>query len=100
MENNEELNARLDALEKRGPRSGSKTARLRQVLDRIEGLLKKGFTQGEVLAVLNESGFNMTLASFKSTLQRLRQERAGIKEQPATRLAAAMKKKHPQDGNK
>lgn len=81
MENNKELNSRLDALEQRGPRSNSKTERLRQVLDRIEGLLRKGFSQAEVLAVLNEAGFDMTLASFKSTLQRLRKGRANAKSQ-------------------
>ena len=81
MESNEELNARLDALEQRGPRSNSKTERLRPVLDRIEGLLAKGFTKTEVLEELNAAGFDMTLASFKSTLQRLRKERAKTKEQ-------------------
>ena len=81
MENNEELEARLNALEQHGPRSSSKTERLLQVLDRIEGLLKKGFTQAEVLKELNAAGFGMTPASFKSTLQRLRKERTKAKEQ-------------------
>jgi len=81
MEDNEELEARLNALEQRGPRSSSKIERLRPVLDRIEGLMKKGFTQAEVLEELNAVGFNMTLASFKSTLQRLRKERANAPKQ-------------------
>jgi len=92
MESKEELDARLNELEQRGPRSNSKVERLRQTIDRIEELLKKGFTQAEVLEVLNAAGFDMTLASFKSTLQRLRKERRTKQEASAKSLANVLSK--------
>lgn len=56
--------------------SRSETARLRDVFDDVEIALGKGVRREAVLALLNEKGFTMTLASFKSALQRIRKERA------------------------
>ncbi|KAF1003912.1 MAG: hypothetical protein GAK28_04375 [Luteibacter sp.] len=53
----------------------SDTARLRDVMDEVEAALKAGVRREAVLAKLHENGFTMTLASFKSALQRIRKER-------------------------
>lgn len=69
-----DISARLRALatdEKRRP----ETARLRDVFDDVEAALKAGVPQADVLAELHQGGFKMTLASFKSALQRIRKER-------------------------
>lgn len=55
----------------------SETARLRDIFDDVEEALRSGVRRGAVLAKLNENGFTMTAASFKSALQRIRKERAG-----------------------
>lgn len=70
-----DISARLRALatdEKRRP----ETARLRDVFDDVEAALRAGVPQADVLAELHQAGFKMTLASFKSALQRIRKERA------------------------
>ena len=54
----------------------SETARLREIFDDIEETLKAGVRREAVLATLHEKGFTMTMASFKSALQRIRKERA------------------------
>ncbi len=77
-----DISARLRALatdEKRRP----ETARLRDFFDDVEAALRAGVPQAEVLMELHEAGFKMTLASFKSALQRIRKERkSGSTAQP------------------
>lgn len=53
----------------------TETARLRDVFNDVEATLKAGVSQADVLAELHKSGFTMTMASFKSALQRIRKER-------------------------
>lgn len=53
----------------------SETARLRAVFDEIETALQSGVKREAMLAVLHSKGFTLTMASFKSALQRIRQER-------------------------
>lgn len=70
-----DIAARLRALasdDKQRP----ETARLRDVFDDVERALQAGVKQAVVLAELHELGFTMTMASFKSALQRIRKERA------------------------
>lgn len=80
MEQNE-VSKRLRALaadDKRRP----ETARLRDVFEDVEAALTAGISQADVLAELHQSGYTMTMASFKSALQRIRKERG--KKQPGT----------------
>jgi hypothetical protein len=72
----EDLKRRLDALGTSVSVS-SKIARLRALYDHIDGALRRGATRQDVLDVLNADGFDMTMASFKSALQRIRSERKG-----------------------
>lgn len=72
--NDEDLKRRLDALGAAMPVS-SKIARLRVLFDHIDAALRRGATRQDVLDVLNDDGFDMTMASFKSALQRIRAER-------------------------
>lgn len=78
----DEVSARLRALATDDKRR-SETARLRDVFDDVEATLKAGVSQADVLTELQALGFTMTMASFKSALQRIRKERAGKK--PARR---------------
>lgn len=55
----------------------SETARLRDIFDDVEATLTKGVRREAVLAILHEKGFTMTMASFKSALQRIRKEKRG-----------------------
>ncbi|KGV60443.1 hypothetical protein [Burkholderia pseudomallei] len=71
--NDEDLKRRLDALGASVPVS-SKIARLRVLYDHIDAALRRGAKRQEVLDVLNADGFSMTMASFKSALQRIRAE--------------------------
>jgi len=73
------VSERLRALamdDKRRP----ETARLRDVFNDVEAALTAGISQADVLAELHKSGYTMTMASFKSALQRIRKERS--KNQP------------------
>ncbi|PRH44773.1 hypothetical protein [Burkholderia multivorans] len=72
--NDEDLKRRLDALGTSAPVS-SKIARLRVLYDHVDAALRRGATRQDVLDVLNADGFSMTMASFKSALQRIRAER-------------------------
>jgi hypothetical protein len=72
----EEVSARLRALAS-DDKKRSETARLRDVFDDVEATLRAGVSQADVLAELHGLGFSMTMASFKSALQRLRKARAG-----------------------
>lgn len=55
----------------------SETARLRAIFDEVESGLQSGLKRKAMLDVLHARGFTMTMASFKSALQRIRQERKG-----------------------
>ena len=80
----DDIAARMRALATDDKRR-SETARLRESFDEVEAALKAGAPQAEVLAELHAAGFTMTMASFKSALQRIRKERAG--DRPARRSA-------------
>ncbi|MGV1010175.1 MAG: hypothetical protein ACOYBY_16465 [Dermatophilaceae bacterium] len=70
-----DITQRLRALasdDKRRP----ETARLRDIFEEVEATLRAGVSQTDVLAELHAAGFSMTLASFKSALQRIRKERS------------------------
>jgi hypothetical protein len=59
-------------LELRDSRSRSKTSRLREVFVHVEAALSAGSTRQQVLAELNSLGLNMTVATFNTSLQRIR----------------------------
>ena len=102
MEQNE-VSKRLQALaadDKRRP----ETARLRDVFNDVEAALAAGISQADVLAELHQCGYTMTMASFKSALQRIRKELLdGNKTKPVfparavTSLSFAPKTKAPSD---
>lgn len=69
-----EASARLRALAK-DDKMRPETARLRDIFDDVETALNAGVSQVNVLAELKKLGYTMTLASFKSALQRIRKER-------------------------
>jgi hypothetical protein len=58
----------------------TKTGLLRDVYDDIEIALAAGVTHAQVVKVLNKHGLEISLASFGTTLRRLRKKRKG---QPA-----------------
>ena len=70
-----EISERLKALAAKDT-SRTATARLREVFDEVQATFKAGVSQADVLAELNASGLKMTMASFKSALQRIRKERS------------------------
>lgn len=88
-----DVSERLRALatdDKRRP----ETARLRDVFNDVEAALTAGISQADVLAELHKSGYTMTMASFKSALQRIRKERSKNQatspgEKPATATVGA-----------
>ena len=86
MEEND-VRSRLRALMSDDSRR-SATARLRDVFDDVEEALKKGFSLADVLAELNQAGFNLGMPGFKSALQRIRKERAENRS-PRGRRAAS-----------
>ena len=53
----------------------SDTARLRDIFDEVEAALRSGVRQEALLGALNQNGFQMKTAGFKSALQRIRKER-------------------------
>lgn len=55
--------------------SKTETARLRAIFDDVESALQSGVKREAMLTVLHSKGFTMTMASFKSALQRIRKER-------------------------
>lgn len=73
-ENDKKLAERLDALGKGGLSARSKVSRLRLLYDHVDGALWRSSWQ-EVLDALNADGFEMTMATFKSAMQRIRKER-------------------------
>jgi len=66
----------------------SKAARLRDVIDDVETALAAGVSRADVLAELKAHGLDMSLATFDTTLKRLRAKRghgtAKLTPQPAT----------------
>ena len=69
-----EASTRLRALAT-GDKLRTDTARLRDVFEDVEAALNAGVSRANVLAELHKLGYTMTLASFKSALQRIRKER-------------------------
>ena len=57
----------------------SETARLREIFADVENTLNSGVPQSAVLGELKASGYTMTMASFKSALQRIRKEKVKLK---------------------
>lgn len=53
----------------------SNMARLREIFETVEATIDAGVTHDAILKTLNEKGFSMTLAGFRSALQRLRAEK-------------------------
>jgi len=56
--------------------SRSKIGRLREIFDEIEATIESGVTRKKILETLNVQGYNLTLATFVTLLQRIRAERA------------------------
>lgn len=83
-----EINERLRALACDDMRR-SEIARLRDVYDNVEAALQAGVKQADVLSELREAGFNMTIATFKSALQRIRKQRLASKTLPTKAAAKA-----------
>lgn len=54
----------------------SKTARLRDVFNDVEAALRAGVTRATVLEELKAGGLVMSLATFETTLKRLRQRQS------------------------
>lgn len=80
-----DASARLRALAT-GDKLRTDTARLRDVFDDVEAALNAGVSRVNVLAELQNLGYTMTLASFKSALQRIRKERnKAVKTEPQAR---------------
>lgn len=53
----------------------SKAARLRDVIDDVEAALAAGVSRASVVEELTNHGLEMTLATFETTLKRIRQKR-------------------------
>lgn len=56
----------------------SKAARLRDVIDDVEAALAAGVPRSSVVDELSKHGLNMTLATFETTLKRIRQKRKAV----------------------
>jgi hypothetical protein len=54
------------------------TKRLLPLWQDIEAKLTAGVSQAEIVALLNDNGFNMTLATFKTYLHRQRKQRQAV----------------------
>lgn len=67
----------------------SKAARLRDVFDEVEATLAAGVTRADVLQVLNAQGLDMSMATFDSTMARLRAQRKAYSTSPLKRAATA-----------
>jgi hypothetical protein len=59
-----------------GLRAKSKTGRLRELLPIIEAKVEEGVRHEDIHAVLNQLGLSMSLEVYKTTLYRVRKERA------------------------
>jgi len=53
----------------------SKAARLREIIDEVEVTLATGITRAAVVKMLAENGLEMSLATFNSELQKIRNKR-------------------------
>ena len=63
---------------------GRKSKRLRGLVPAIEQKLDEGITHGEILALLNDNGFELTERTYKSYLYRYRKRRRATGQPPAT----------------
>lgn len=59
-----------------GLRAKSKTGRLRELLPIIEAKVEEGVRHEDIHTVLNQLGLSMSLEVYKTTLYRIRKERA------------------------
>ncbi len=67
--------------------AGRKAKRLNDLLPAIEQKLAEGITHGEILALLNVNGFELTERTYKSYLYRYRKRRRSTGQAPfAARL--------------
>jgi hypothetical protein len=85
--NDKDLKRRLDTLGASVPVS-PKIARVRALFDHIDAALRRGATRQDVLDVLNNDALDMTMASFKSALQRIRAERKVMQADATTNAPA------------
>jgi hypothetical protein len=67
----------------------SKAARLRDVIDDVEVALAAGVSRADVLAELTSLGLEMSLATFETTLKRVRKKRANTLSSIAAPLRRA-----------
>lgn len=74
------IQERLQALAK-GDDKRSKAGRLRDVYPDVEAAISSGVSHEVIVEALKEGGLNMSIASFRSTLQRIRenQPRSSLK---------------------
>lgn len=54
----------------------SKAARLRDVIDDVEATLAAGVSRADVLEALKKEGLEMSMATFETTLRRIRNKRS------------------------
>ncbi|OJZ69125.1 hypothetical protein XFPR_13095 (plasmid) [Xylella fastidiosa] len=89
----------------------SKTARLRDVIDDVEAALSAGVPRSSVLNELEAQGLQMSIATFETTLRRIRQKRRklqissvipsqGQPEKPHETLTPVISSHHPTDLDK
>ncbi|AAF85617.1 hypothetical protein [Xylella fastidiosa] len=89
----------------------SKTARLRDVIDDVEAALSAGVPRSSVLNELEAQGLQMSIATFETTLRRIRQKRRklqissvipsqGQPEKPRETLTPVISSHHPTDLDK
>lgn len=82
------LSERLRALAQNDERR-SQMGRFRDVYEDVERALAAGVRQTDVIRELQAGGLAMTLAGFKSALQRVRQQRASEKGRPLKGIKAS-----------
>ena len=64
------------------PRNRPKAARLRDIVAEVEATLSAGVARVQVLDVLKEHGIDMSLATFATTLRRIRLKNGKTKVSP------------------
>jgi len=72
---NNKLSEQLKELASDATDKRSKVARLRDVVDDVEAALAAGVLRSAVVETLAANGLEMTLATFDSSLRRIRQKR-------------------------
>ncbi|MBR8029911.1 hypothetical protein KDX27_39115 [Burkholderia cenocepacia] len=67
----------------------TKSGQLRELLPLIEAKVAAGVRHEDILAALGQHGFSMSMAAYKTTLYRIRKERAQGGPQTPTQAATA-----------